>query len=150
MNLDETQRTVRSRSTGLGFARLMFPRSHSTGHSLVRQSEDCERFTLRLPEEVRNWLVNTATLSRTKSCGVALMQSERKGYRMTRSDLQYERFGREIRSDRWGFTCAPPFFNRAGSMRSTKDANNKATIAISEVDEGERSSDRLYVNNNND
>lgn len=35
-------------------------------------------------------------------------------------------------------------------MRSTKDANNKATITISEVDEGERSSDRLYVNNNND
>ncbi|KAF7135893.1 hypothetical protein RHSIM_Rhsim08G0013700 [Rhododendron simsii] len=31
----------------------MFPRPHSTGHSLVRLGEDCERHTLRLPEEVR-------------------------------------------------------------------------------------------------
>ncbi|KAI8540841.1 hypothetical protein RHMOL_Rhmol08G0016000 [Rhododendron molle] len=31
----------------------MFPRPHSTGHSLVRLGEDCERYTLRLPEEVR-------------------------------------------------------------------------------------------------
>ncbi|KAI8540842.1 hypothetical protein RHMOL_Rhmol08G0016200 [Rhododendron molle] len=30
-----------------------FPRPHSTGHSLVRLGEDCERYTLRLPEEVR-------------------------------------------------------------------------------------------------
>ncbi|KAF7136335.1 hypothetical protein RHSIM_Rhsim08G0014000 [Rhododendron simsii] len=30
-----------------------FPRPHSTGHSLVRLGEDCERYTLRLPDEVR-------------------------------------------------------------------------------------------------
>ncbi|KAH7851904.1 hypothetical protein Vadar_018187 [Vaccinium darrowii] len=29
------------------------PRPHSTGHSLVRLGEDCEIYTLRLPEEVR-------------------------------------------------------------------------------------------------
>ncbi|XP_058179584.1 E3 ubiquitin-protein ligase ATL31-like isoform X2 [Rhododendron vialii] len=28
-----------------------FPRPHSTGHSLVGLGEDCERYTLRLPEE---------------------------------------------------------------------------------------------------
>ncbi|KAH7852358.1 hypothetical protein Vadar_023885 [Vaccinium darrowii] len=31
----------------------MFPRPHSTGHSLVRLGEDCEMYTLRLPEGVR-------------------------------------------------------------------------------------------------
>ncbi|KAH7853008.1 hypothetical protein Vadar_031979 [Vaccinium darrowii] len=30
-----------------------FPRPHSTGHSLVQLGEDSERYTLRLPEEVR-------------------------------------------------------------------------------------------------
>ncbi|KAI8540844.1 hypothetical protein RHMOL_Rhmol08G0016400 [Rhododendron molle] len=34
-------------------ARVMFPRPHSTGHSLVRLGEDCERYMLRLPEELR-------------------------------------------------------------------------------------------------
>lgn len=31
----------------------LFPRPHSTGHSLVRLGEDCERYTLKLPEGVR-------------------------------------------------------------------------------------------------
>ncbi|KAL2339957.1 hypothetical protein Fmac_007897 [Flemingia macrophylla] len=61
-------------------SRSTFPRSHSTGHSV---GESYERFTLRLPQEVRNQL-----LSRTTSCGVDVrftrQSSSRKGYR-TRS-----------------------------------------------------------------
>lgn len=36
-----------------------FPRSHSTGHSMSHA--DSERFTLRLPEEVQNTLVNRSS-----------------------------------------------------------------------------------------
>ncbi|XP_040992053.1 E3 ubiquitin-protein ligase ATL31-like [Juglans microcarpa x Juglans regia] len=34
-----------------------FPRSHSTGHSLVQPGENTERYTLRLPEEVRKQMI---------------------------------------------------------------------------------------------
>ncbi|KAG5534274.1 hypothetical protein RHGRI_022408 [Rhododendron griersonianum] len=57
-----------------------FPRPHSTGHSLVQLGEDCERYTLRLPEEVRRqvnrldqggrsdrWFCMTPPFSRTGS-----------------------------------------------------------------------------------
>ncbi|KAG5045472.1 hypothetical protein AAZX31_06G095500 [Glycine max] len=79
-NLIDQNPTSRSRSTGFRIAGW-FPRSHSTGHSLVQPGENCERFTLHLPEEVRNQLM----LSRTKSCGVGVTftreNSERRGYR---------------------------------------------------------------------
>ncbi|CAH9052219.1 unnamed protein product [Cuscuta europaea] len=62
-----------------------FSRSHTTGHycdSLLRPGENVERFTLRVPEEVRNRLVN-AGLSRNRSCAElpAGERSWRKGYR---------------------------------------------------------------------
>ncbi|KAK7385346.1 hypothetical protein VNO78_31062 [Psophocarpus tetragonolobus] len=138
---DESNRIipVRSRSTGFGIARL-FPRSHSTGHSLLRRCEDFERFTLRLPEEVQNRLVKTATLNRTKSCGVTWQResSERRGYR-TRSVGRYERFGSEGRLDRWGFMWTPQFWGRTGSVRSPKATRVKEDVYV-----GERSSDRLF------
>ncbi|XP_028052080.1 E3 ubiquitin-protein ligase ATL15-like [Camellia sinensis] len=56
-------------------------RSYSTGDWLVRPGEDFERFTLRLPEEVKNRLVSSS-LSRTKSClAFPRASSGRKGYR---------------------------------------------------------------------
>lgn len=142
-------RPPRSRSTGFRIARL-FPRSHSTGHSLVQRGDNIERFTLRLPDEVRNQLVSS-TLSRTKSLGVTLTpeSSERRGYRTGsvgsnrgRSYVQFERFGR---SDRRGFSWTPSFMSRAGSTRSPKglSGSNKAPVAIDDV--GERSSDRLFA-----
>ncbi|KAG4954810.1 hypothetical protein AAZX31_14G164800 [Glycine max] len=132
-------RPVRSKSTGFGIARL-FPRSHSTGHSLVRPGEDCERFTLRLPEEVRDRLVRSATLNRTKSCGMTwqLESSERRGYR-TGSVGRYERFGGGGPVGPVGFMWTPPFWGRTGSVKSPK-----ATRVKDEVDAGERSSDRLF------
>lgn len=44
-----------------------FPRSHSTGHSLVQPGENVERFTLRLPEHVKKEIM-TSRLHRTASC----------------------------------------------------------------------------------
>ncbi|KAL2317667.1 hypothetical protein Fmac_031543 [Flemingia macrophylla] len=113
--------SVRSTSTG-----WLFPRSHSTG----RPGEDLERYTLRLPEEVRNRLLSSATLNRTKSCGVTWQRasSGRRGYRtrsLGRNYLPYERL------DRFGFMWTPPFWCRTGEVRSPKDV-------------GERSCDRLF------
>lgn len=112
-------RPPRSRSTGWMLTRF-FPRSHSTGHSVVQPGENCERFTLRLPEDVRNQLMNS-NLSRTKSCvAFSRARSSRRGYRsrsLGRNNSNYERFDR---LDRWGFTMTPPFFSRTGSVKSPK------------------------------
>lgn len=49
---------------------------------MVQEGENCDKFTLRLPEEVRSRLVNSASLSRTKSCvNFERVSSSRKGYR---------------------------------------------------------------------
>lgn len=119
---------ARSRSTGFGMAGL-FPRSHSTGHSLVSGGENRERFTLRLPEEVRKELVKS-TLNRTKSCATfRRMSSERSGYR-TRSVGSGGGGGNEG----WGLTWTPPFISR--SRKGWKPA-----VESSEVAMDERSSD---------
>ncbi|XP_042475235.1 E3 ubiquitin-protein ligase ATL31-like [Macadamia integrifolia] len=61
-----------------------FPRSHSTGHSLVQPGEDVERFTLRLPEGVRKQIMNMRQLSRTRSMvAFPRVGSSRMGYRTT-------------------------------------------------------------------
>ncbi|KAJ7945444.1 putative Ring finger protein [Quillaja saponaria] len=50
-----------------------FSRSHSTGHSLVQPGENLERYTLRLPEEVRKLItVNHGKLRRSASYDVVL------------------------------------------------------------------------------
>ncbi|GKV09405.1 hypothetical protein SLEP1_g20913 [Rubroshorea leprosula] len=106
-------RPPRSRSAGCRLPRL-FPRSHSTGHSLIQRSENCERFTLRLPAEARKELIMSSKLNRTTSC-VALPRagSSRRGYR-SRSGGRY---GRIERPDGWGSALTPPTFTRAGSVR---------------------------------
>lgn len=127
-------RPPRSRSTGFGPPRSrstgrrlggIFSRSRSTGHLLVRPGESHERFTLRLPEDVRSQLVNsTLQLARAKSTGAGLPRvgSSRRGYRSgSRKDgstYHYERFEPEARADRWVFSVVPPFVSRTGSVRS--------------------------------
>lgn len=124
LNPNNQNRPPRSWSTGWRFSRL-FPRSHSTGHSLVQPIENCERFTLRLPEEVRSQLMNTH-LNRTKSCvAFSRVRSSRRGYRSRSERIEryfyYERFDREEQPNRWGFTKAPPFISRTGSVQSSKE-----------------------------
>ncbi|KAK6940208.1 Zinc finger, RING-type [Dillenia turbinata] len=111
-------RSMREKISGL------FPRSYSTGHSMVQPGADHERFTLRLPAEVRIRLVGSS-LSPTKSC---LLSSERSGYRTGsvginrgwKNYFSYERSDRNARSERWGWNTTPPFFSRTGSGRSPK------------------------------
>ena len=134
-NLDDESRPVRP-----------FPHFNSTGHSPIQPGENFEQFTLRLPDEVRDRLMNAGSLSRTTSCGVTF-QSERSGrrdYRM-RSVGRSERFGSSGRLDRLGFTWTPPFVGRTGSMRSTKETKKASSVAVDdEVDVGERSCDLLF------
>uniref|UniRef100_A0A5B6Z244 RING-type E3 ubiquitin transferase n=1 Tax=Davidia involucrata TaxID=16924 RepID=A0A5B6Z244_DAVIN len=107
-----------------------FPRSHSTGHSLVQPGENMDRFTLRLPDDVRKQVMNRA-LTRTTSCLVVLPTegSSRRGYRTDggeggssrgRNYRRLERLDRGMKSDRWVFSMAPPFFSRTSSVRSPK------------------------------
>ncbi|XP_007018124.2 PREDICTED: RING-H2 finger protein ATL11 [Theobroma cacao] len=112
-------RPPRSRSTGWMLTRL-FPRSHSTGHLLVQPGENCERFTLRLPEDVRSELMNS-NFSRSNSClAFPRARSSRRGYRSRSLGRNYFNYERSDRPDRWGFTMTPPFFSRTGSLRSPK------------------------------
>ncbi|KAF3944064.1 hypothetical protein CMV_029437 [Castanea mollissima] len=48
------------------------PRSHSTGHSLIQPGDNTERYTLRLPEEVRMQVLECVKLESSSSNGVVL------------------------------------------------------------------------------
>ncbi|KAJ6380189.1 hypothetical protein OIU76_016778 [Salix suchowensis] len=118
----------RNRTRGSRSGRpLRFPRSHSTGHSLVQQGENTDRFTLRLPVEVRKQVMNRK-LSRATSMVVLPRQgSSRKGYRTgvgegsSRKVLNYKRLEKleqEPRPDRGGLVRNPSFLARASSFLS--------------------------------
>ncbi|CAI0447907.1 unnamed protein product [Linum tenue] len=106
----------RTGSSGWSF-RQLFPRSHSTGHSLVQSGEDPERFTLRLPEDVRSRLLSTE-LNRTRSCVVfTRARSGRRGFR-SEGEGSYDRFDldQEDRSVRKGSAPGlPPLPPKNGS-----------------------------------
>ncbi|KAK9002910.1 hypothetical protein V6N11_060484 [Hibiscus sabdariffa] len=136
----------RSRSTGWRLTRL-FPRSHSTGHSLVQPGENCERFTLRLPEDVRSQLMSSST----KSC-VALprARSSRRGYRSRSLGRNYYNYERFDRSDQCGFTMTPPFFSKIGSSRSVKPVVTGSDEGLATLSKGLSKSikspfDRLFI-----
>lgn len=128
-------RPPRSRSTGFKLSGI-FPRSHSTGHSLVRPGENYERFTLRLPEEVRTQIMNSS-LNRTKSCvAFQRVRSSRRSYRSGSlgsgwGKNYYERFDGDTKTDRWGLSMTPPFISRNGSVRSTKVGGGEEVTATS-------------------
>ncbi|CAA0823624.1 E3 ubiquitin-protein ligase ATL6 [Striga hermonthica] len=110
------------RSASLARAKVVFGlgrfRSHSTGHSVpagvVQPGVNLERFTLRLPEQVRREVMDRALLNRTGSC-VAPPGLPRGGSSRSNRGRSYLRIEREgVRSDRW------LFFSRGLSMKSPK------------------------------
>ncbi|KAM7523787.1 hypothetical protein LguiA_013689 [Lonicera macranthoides] len=113
-----------------------FPRSHSTGHSLVQFEENCDRYTLRLPEGVLKQIV---TLNRTTSCVVVLPteESSRSGSEdeSSRGRSNLDRiFLRSDRVGRWGFSRMPPFFTRTGSSRPSKvGVDGDLTVGSSKI-----------------
>uniref|UniRef100_A0A7N0SXW6 RING-type E3 ubiquitin transferase n=1 Tax=Kalanchoe fedtschenkoi TaxID=63787 RepID=A0A7N0SXW6_KALFE len=119
----------RSRSTKSStFLFSKFPRSHSTGHSLVQPGENMDRFTLRLPDQIRREIM-TRALNRTSSVLVLPREtSSRRGYRTgegsSRGSKSYRRLMSLDRPDRWVFSMAPPFLARESSMKSQKPNQN--------------------------
>ncbi|KAM5575534.1 RING-H2 finger protein ATL34 [Rosa sericea] len=128
----------RSGSTGRRIAGMLFPRSQSTGHNLVVQpGENTEKFTLRLPEEVRARLMNMA-LTRAKSTSVfPRAGSVRQGYRsgsVRGGNNGYDRSEGSSRSNRWGFSMMPPFLSRSVRQQPGADSDvaTQSTVAMPE------------------
>ncbi|GMI88795.1 Arabidopsis toxicos en levadura 6 [Hibiscus trionum] len=124
LNRNRTRGSISSRTR-----RFFFPRSHSTGHSLVQPGENTDRFTLRLPVDVRKQLMNRK-LNRATSLVLPRERSSRRGYRTGedggssrgKSLRQLDKSDRGVKSDRWVFSMAPPFISRASSIKSPKVA----------------------------
>ncbi|KAL1211695.1 E3 ubiquitin-protein ligase ATL6 [Cardamine amara subsp. amara] len=92
--------------------RVKFSRSHTTGHSVVPPGECTERFTLRLPEDVRKRIMANWKLNRSNS----LLVLPRGG--SSRRGKSIDRL--RTRSDRWLFRKTPSFLWRSkddGSIR---------------------------------
>ncbi|KAM7508428.1 hypothetical protein LguiA_018881 [Lonicera macranthoides] len=110
-------------------------RSHSTGHSLVQPGENLDRYTLRLPEDVRKQVMRRAFFNRTKSNVVILPRegSSKRGFRTGeassrgRSYRRLESLDRVVRSERWG--KLPSFLSRALSMKSPKMKGESSSSA---------------------
>jgi len=92
--------------------RVKFPRSHTTGHSVVLPGESTDRFTLRVPEELRKKIMANWKLNRSNSVFVLPRGgSSRSGKQVDRS---------RAKSDRWLFRKTPSFLWRNrddGSIR---------------------------------
>lgn len=80
---EENVNGSRTNSPARGKISGKFPKSHSTGHSLVQIGDMLERYTLRMPEDVKNQMMISCKHKRTASCFVVLARerSSRKGYR---------------------------------------------------------------------
>ncbi|GMG99696.1 hypothetical protein Nepgr_001536 [Nepenthes gracilis] len=124
LNRNRTRRNLSGRQRWFG----RFWRSNSTGHLAVKQWENMERFTLRLPEEVRKQVIS-GKLNRSASCVVLQREdSSRRGYGAgygegsSRGRVTSARFDRGFRSNRWVFSLAQPFFSRAPSVNSLRVA----------------------------
>ncbi|KAL5992590.1 hypothetical protein ACLOJK_013509 [Asimina triloba] len=115
---------------------MRFPRSHSTGHSLVlvQPGENVDRYTLRLPEHVRKEI-----LQRTTSCVAfpVVGDGSSRGGRSYRGkggegssrgrNFPFGRLEWAAKSDRWTFSVTPPFFSRSLSVLSPKVADGEVT-----------------------
>jgi E3 ubiquitin-protein ligase ATL6/9/15/31/42/55 len=136
--------STRSRSTGF-LSVMLLSRSNSTG-VLVQPGEDCERFTLRLPDEVRHqMMINTTTHKRAKSCvSFTRMSSGTCGYRSKSvgcgsgwGHMHYERFGSE-EEENLGFA------RNSWNNKSIRKSPLKSLEVNLNNYEGELSSDLLF------
>ncbi|XP_009616496.2 putative RING-H2 finger protein ATL37 [Nicotiana tomentosiformis] len=81
----------------------MFSRSHSTGHSLIQPGENFERFTLRLPDDVRKRLIDLSS-----DMPFSPERSSTTGYRFEPVDGRLSKFRLPPTS---------PVFNKPGSPK---------------------------------
>ncbi|KAF8091867.1 hypothetical protein N665_0433s0034 [Sinapis alba] len=122
--------------------RVKFSRSHTTGHSVVQPGECTERFTLRLPEDVRKKVMENWKLNRSSSL-VALPRggSSRRGKPIDRS---------RARSDRWLFRKTPSFMWRNrddGSIRLGSTRSIRANAVSNSTGDSTRSDRWAFLRN---
>ncbi|CAN4095274.1 unnamed protein product [Withania somnifera] len=117
----------------------MFSRSHSTGHSLIQPGSNCERFTLRLPDDARRRLVELSLSRAYNNEALSLERSSTKGYRF------------ELESGRFRFLSTPTLLSKPGPsknlLKSVKSPLSLFCSAEKEDDTGERSFTYLRSNN---
>ncbi|GLT56247.1 hypothetical protein SLA2020_293050 [Shorea laevis] len=132
--IDGNQTLNRSHTSGSGSSCTpKFPRSHTTGHSFVQPDENTDRFTLRLPVDVRKQVMNRQLNRSTSMMILPREGSARRGYRIGgegssrgkhyRLSDKPDRLGK---SEGWVFSMTPPFFSRTSSIKSPKVAPNSA------------------------
>ena len=105
-------------------------RSHSTGHSLVEPGKSLERFTLRLPEEVRKQILGNkggGGMKRSASYDVVLQCGEGKGW-WSRSEVGGGEGSSSSKgkNNSWVLSMTPPFVSR-GSVSSLGVAPNECS-----------------------
>lgn len=139
--LNRTRRTDSVKRGGkIMFASEKF-RSHSTGHSLVQPVDNMDRFTLRLPQEIRKEMMHRASLNRARSVAVGFPRdrSTRRWFRdgSTKdgggSSQKIQQSEPDTRSDRWLFSKAAPFFSRVLSIKANKVVSEKGETSNSTV-----------------
>ncbi|KAA8539681.1 hypothetical protein F0562_026373 [Nyssa sinensis] len=124
-----------------------FPRSHSTGHSLVQPGENSERYTLRLPDEIMKQIVSRRLERTTSSVRGYWSGGEEISW------LNHEWSDRVGRSDQWVFKMMPPFFSRNSGISSKVSCEGDLSVVDISVktppetpdDQVERSSTQLPV-----
>ena len=127
VTLDKSKTLNRNRTRGSRSSRRRrFPRSHSTGHSLVQPGENTDRFTLRLPEGVRREIINRELQQANSLLVLPREGSSRQGSSRGRI---WRRLDRSFKSDRWSFTRAPSILLRGTSVRSPRvvDSSGEGT-----------------------
>lgn len=123
----------RNRTRGSRSSRTRkFSRSHSTGHSLVQPGENTDRFTLKLPVEIRKQVMNRKLNRATSMVVLPRESSLPRGYRTggegSSRGRNYKRIGKPDRigsldkSDRQIFSMMPPFLGRESPTKSQKEA----------------------------
>lgn len=107
-----------------------FPRSHSTGHSLIQPGENTDRFTLKLPNKVRKQIMSRQLQRARSLITLPRESSSRHGYRTggegSNRGKSLRRLDLSFKSDRWIFNRAPSFLARALSFRSPKPKVNNS------------------------
>ncbi|KAL9259769.1 E3 ubiquitin-protein ligase ATL6-like protein [Drosera capensis] len=135
----------RTRRTAPKWIGRLITRSNSTGHVAVKRWESMDRFTLRLPDEVRRELITRGkVLTRSASCveTVSRVANSRRGNRAgggegsgRRGRLGSVRSDRSGRSDRWGFGfTTSSWLTRWGSVKGGGDVTKGDVAGVAEVD----------------
>ncbi|KFK26477.1 hypothetical protein AALP_AA8G254200 [Arabis alpina] len=122
--------------------RVKFSRSHTTGHSVVLPGENTERFTLRIPEDLRKKIMANWKMNRSNS----VLVLPRGGSSRSGKPVDQSR----ARSDRWLIRKTPSFLWRNrddGSIRLGGTSSIKANAIPSPTGDSVRADRWAFLRN---